>query len=52
VASVGLADTHTNVRDMDGRNDVHEFFAEWTPGELTVLGHYAVSHIYESLNST
>jgi hypothetical protein len=51
VASVGLADTHSNVRDMDGRNDVHEFFAEWTPGELNVLGHYAVSHIYESLDS-
>jgi hypothetical protein len=51
VASVGLADTHSNVCDMDGRNDVHEFFAEWTPGELNVLGYYAVSHIYESLNS-
>lgn len=51
MASVGLADTHSNVCDMDGRDDVYEFSAEWTPGELTVLGYYAVPHIYESLDS-
>ena len=51
MASVGLVNTHSYVRDMDGRNDVYEFFARRTRWEPIILGYYAFPCIYESLDS-
>ena len=51
MASVGLADAYSNVRDMDGRDDVYEFFAQWSRWKPNFLGHYAVPHLYEPLDS-
>ena len=52
MASVGMADTHSYVRNMDGRDDVHEFSARRSHWEPIILGNNAFSSIYESLNSS
>lgn len=51
MAGLGLAHSYLDVRDMDGRNDVYEFPPKWSLGDPSLLDHYDLSGVYESLDT-